>query len=198
MQKLLELIIKSEMDISSKIFKHEQIITRALNDLEKCIPSIRRSNIQLPIGIVKKVRDLLPEYRFVQNKTIQRNICYAIESLQFYEWILSRFKIYGPIKSYLVKVSIILADMVVEAMTREFIQQKNVRPHKKHSKNISKLKGLGVSDKLISSIEALHSRRSNIHLHLVTDLENEKYTATDWHNSLKCLYDSKSEYTKLL
>jgi len=198
MHKPLELIIKSEMDIGSKIFKHEQIITRALNDLEKFIPSIIRSNIQLPIGIVKKVRDLLPEYRFIQNRTIQRNICYAIESLQFYEWILSRFKIYGPIKSYLVKISIILADMVIEAMTREFIQQKNVRPNKSHSKNISKLNGLGVSDKLINSIKALHSRRSNIHLHLVTDLENEKDTAKDWYNSLKCLYDSKSEYTKLL
>ena len=198
MHKPLELIIKSEMDIGSKIFKHEQIITRALNDLEKFIPSIIRSNIQLPIGIVKKVRDLLPEYRFIQNRTIQRNICYAIESLQFYEWILSRFKIYGPIKSYLVKISIILADMVIEAMTREFIQQKNVRPNKSHSKNISKLNGLGVSDKLINSIKALHSRRSNIHLHLVTNLENEKDTAKDWYNSLKCLYDSKSEYTKLL
>jgi hypothetical protein len=186
------------MDNNSKIFELEHRITTDLNDLEKCIPSIRRSNIQLPIGIVKKVRDLLPEYQFIQNKTIQRNICYAIESLQFYEWILKRFASYGPIKSYLVKISIILADMVVEAMTREFIHQKNVRPHRKHSKNISKLKGLGISDKLISSIEALHSRRSNIHLHLVTDLENEKYTATDWYKSLKCLYDSKSEYTRLL
>ncbi|MBN1804246.1 MAG: hypothetical protein JW837_03255 [Sedimentisphaerales bacterium] len=43
------------------LFEHELIVTRALNDLEKCIPSNRISNIQLPIGIVKKVKDLLPE-----------------------------------------------------------------------------------------------------------------------------------------
>jgi hypothetical protein len=96
------------MENNSKIFETEQIITNALNVLERRIPVFRMT--------------------------------------------------YGPIKGNLVKIGIILADMVVEAMTREFIQQNKVMPNKKHSQNISKLKNLGVHTKLISAIKTLHSR----------------------------------------
>lgn len=153
---------------------------------------------KLPQGVVDTVENLLPRFQFVKNNTLRRNICYSVESLQFYEWILKSYEIYGPIKSYLIKTCVIVANSVVEAMTKEFIQQKGVKPNKKHSRNISKLKSLDVSDGLIDSIDKLRLRRSNIHLDLVMDLENDKYKEKDLRSSLECLHNSKSEYTKLL
>lgn len=180
------------------LYDCEERVSLDFARLEELLPPLRRANIKLPAGVVRSVKKIIPDFRFIGDETLRHNICYAVVALDFYEWILGRFYTFGPVKSYLVKTSIILADMVVEAMTRDFVHRKCIKPAKKHSKNICKLERLGVPKPLVKSVRALHSRRSNIHLHLVSDLEAEKYNERDWYLSLKCLYDAKKKFEELL
>lgn len=173
-------------------------ISKDLQRLEDVLPEDTRTDLAVPRGIIRRVEDILPEYGFVMNNTIRRNICYAVEALDFYRWIINRFKTYGPVSGYLYKTGIILIDMTVEAMTRDFLKQKRVRQNKKHSRNIPKLKTLGIPASLCERIEKLHNRRSNIHLHLVSDLEATKYRLKDWNGSILCLRHVREKFRELL
>jgi hypothetical protein len=175
-----------------------EIISKDLQKLEELLPDNVQVNLAVPKGIVRRVQDILPEYSFVSSNTIRRNICYAIEALDFYRWIINRFKLYGPVSGYLYKTGIMFTDMIVEAMTRDFLKQREVRLNKKHSRNITKLRSQGVPVKLCERIEKLHNRRSNIHLYLVSDLEATKYTLRDWNSSILCLQDTRKKFNKLL
>jgi hypothetical protein len=185
----------------SSLLSHIELserISKNLQRLEDILPEDTRTDLVVPRGIIRRVEDLLPEYDFIMNNTIQRNICYAVEALDFYRWIINRFKTYAPVSGYLYKTGIILADMIVEAMTRDFLKQRGVKQNKKHSKNIAKLKTLGVPTSLRERIEKLHSRRSNIHLYLISDLEATKYKLKDWNSSILCLHHVREKFRELL
>ena len=173
-------------------------ISQNLQRLEDILPEDTRTDLAVPRGVIRRVEDILPEYDFVMNNTIRRNICYSVEALDFYRWIINRFKVYGPVSGYLYKTGIILVDMIVEAMTRDFLKQKKVMQNKKHSKNIPKLKTLGMSASLCERIEKLHNRRSNIHLYLISDLEATKYKLKDWNSSILCLHHVREKFRELL
>lgn len=172
-------------------------ISKDLQRLEDTVPEGTRTDLSVPIGIIRRVEDILPEYGFVKNNTVRRNICYAVEALDFYRWIINRFKTYGPVSGYLYKTGIILVDMIVEAMTRDFLKQRGDGLNKKHSKNIPRLRDYGVPVVLCERIEKLHDRRSNIHLYLISDLEATKYTLKDWNISILCLHATREVFRKL-
>jgi len=173
-------------------------ISKELQRLEDILSENARTDLAVPRGIIRRVEDILPEYDFLMNNTIKRNICYAVEALDFYRWIINRFKTYGPVNGYLYKTGIMLVDMIVEAMTHDFLKQRRVKQNKKHSRNIAKLKTLGVPTSLRDRIEKLHNRRSNIHLYLVSDLEATKYRLKDWNSSILCLRDIRKKFCELL
>jgi len=185
----------------SSLLSHIELserISKNLQKLEDILPEDTRTDLVVPKGIIRRVEDILPEYDFVMNNTIRRNICYAVEALDFYRWIINRFKTYGPVSGYLYKTGIILADMIVEAMTCDFLKQRGIKQNKKHSRNIPKLKTLGVPASLCERIKKLHNRRSNIHLYLVSDLEATKYRLKDWNSSILCLRDIRKKFRELL
>jgi len=182
---------RSHIELSERISKD-------LQRLEDILSENTRTDLAVPRGIIRRVGDILPEYDFLMNNTIKRNICYAVEALDFYRWIINRFKTYGPVNGYLYKTGIILVDMIVEAMTHDFLKQKRVKLNKKHSKNILKLRTLGIPASLCERIEKLHNRRSNIHLYLISDLEATKYTLRDWNSSILCLHDIRKKFRELL
>ncbi len=174
-------------------------VSSQLQKIEDGLVEGQQVSIKPPFGIIRRVKeDLLPEYDFVADPTVKRNICYAVEALDFYRWIINRFEVYGPVEGYLYKTGFILVNMIVEAMTQDFLKQKQEKPGKKHPKNIEKLKRLGVSEELCAKMCILHSRRANIHLHLVSELESKKYTLEDWNRSIVCLQKARGEFRGIL
>jgi len=141
----------------------------------------------IPIGVVRKINDLLPLFGIHKNRTAVRNICYVIQFLDFLNWMLKTFHIYGPVLSYIHKTGIIFANMILEQLTYDYLKQKKIQPHQKYSKNIDKLEKYGVSKSHCQKMRSLNKRRSNIHLRLVTDLEYNKYSDQDWDRSFVCL-----------
>ena len=167
--------------------KLADIVSSRLQQIEDRLPSGKRVSIVVPKGVVRTVDTILPDYDFVSNPTVRRNICYAVEALDFYRWIINRFRLYGPVSAYLYKTGIILVDMVIEALTRDLLEQKGVSLSKSRAKNISKLSKHGVPSSLCERMRKLHERRGNIHLHRVSDLEATKYTVQDWNKCIRCL-----------
>jgi len=166
----------------------EQQTSLLLKDIEPLLGTTGRCDIKVPAGVVPTASSLRTEYSFIKNQTLLRNVTYALQSIAFYRWILRRFSLYGPVKSYIVKTGLILIYMLVEGMLHDFLEQKGHKPGKKIGKNIRLLKEkCGIRPELCSRIQDLHDRRANIHLHLVTDLENDKYTATDWNKAIATL-----------
>ncbi len=175
------------MDKEEKIRELTDQIASAMKELQGLLSQEDRTEIKVPGGVVRTVNELLSEYSFIGNSTIRRNVCYAIEALDFYRWIINRFNLYASVEGYLYKTGIILVNMIVEAIARDLLIQFNEEPGKKHSKNIPKLKKYGVDEKCCDALEKLRQRRSNIHLYLVSDLESQKYTLKDWNLSILCL-----------
>lgn len=157
----------------------------------------RKLKIRIPNGVVRKERELSQQYSFVCNRTIKKNICYAVEALDFIRWIVNRCEVYGPVAGYLYKMGIILSYMIVESMLYDFLFSKGKSPSKyKFQKNICKFNigwGQHSQVKLIcESMKKLHDRRANIHLFLVTDLEATKYTLRDWNLAIICLQNVRN------
>jgi hypothetical protein len=163
------------------------IVSKRLQQLEERAKEGERTAIYVPKGVIRKMDALLPKYILVSDSTVKRNICYAMEALDFYRWLINRFKLYGPVEGYLYKTGIILANMIVEAVTRDFLTRKWLTPSNKHLRNIDKLEQFGIPAGLCKKMHSLNSRRENIHLHLVSDLESAKYTLKDWNESILCL-----------
>lgn len=194
----LDKIITIEMNQEQTADDLAFIVSKSLRQIEETLSIDERVHIYVPAGVIRTVRKLQPEYSFVSDSTLRRNICYGIEALDFYRWLINRFGIYGPVAGYLYKTGIILIDSIVESITRDFLSQMNKTPCKKHSGNINKLETCGVPSPLCARIIALHGRRSNIHLHLVTDLEASKYDLKDWNRSIKCLHSIKEIFPHIL
>ena len=165
-------------------------ITKLLETYEHEIGNTR-GHLRVPSNVVRSVKQILPEYQFILNHTVRRNIAYAVEALDFHRWLINRFGIYGPVLGYEFKVGLVLIDMILEAMVRDFIERKGKKAAKKHSQNIKKLASLSVPQKMVDAVDNLHTRRSNIHLHLVSDLEATKYTLKDWNKAILCLHAAK-------
>jgi len=173
-------------------------ISQLLRDLEQELPEDGHGGIDVPPRVIRTAKELRERFAFVQDETLRCNVCYAIEALDFYRWLINRFCLYGPVFGYLVKTGLILIDMVIEALVRDLLVQKQIQPHSKLSQNLKKLVSAGVPQELRESSEALHSRRANVHLHLVTDRENAKYTMKDWNRSVTCLWEAEAVFRQLL
>ena len=170
-------------------------ISMLLRQLEAMIPKNQNTSIEIPNGVIRTVKEIMKGYTFVSSETIRSNIAYSVETIDFFRWLLSRFKIYGPVKSYIYKITIVLAYMIVEALVMDFLTQQGVKPSKKLNKNIPKLQDLRVSESLCEKIQKLHDRRANIHLNLVSDLEANKYNSEDWKQSKECIDLAKRTFT---
>lgn len=175
-----------------------QTISSDLRDLQNHPDLSASDKVRIPAGVIQSVSDIIEDYAFVKNTTLRRNICYAEEALDFYRWSLRQFRTYGPISSYLYKSGIIHADMIVEAIVRDFIKQWDRTPHKRHSRNLDKLEALQVPPSLLRRMKAPHTKRSNIYLHLVSSLESSKYKVEDWNRSMNCLRDSRKKLAALV
>lgn len=150
--------------------------------------------IRVPYGVIRRVGDLLPSFHFIKNQTVRRNVCYSLQSLYFFGWIIRSVNVYGPIKSNLYKTGIIFINMIIEAMTREYLQKNSTQPAKKHSSNIKKLENLNIPKGLIKNLITLNERRRSIHLHLVTNLEVDEYTPRDWEIAIQCLEEALKSF----
>jgi hypothetical protein len=175
-----------------------ETISSLLQQVENQLAAEEQIGIKIPWGVIRRVADILPDYNFISDQTIRRNICYAVEALDFYRWLINRFQLYGPVEAYLYKTGIILVNMIVEAMTRDFLLRRNKKPTKKHSKNIEKLEEEGIPEGLCTEMRALNSRRGNVHLHLISELEAEKYELRDWNLSMLCLQNTRKVFREML
>lgn len=168
-----------------------EVVSKDLQQIEECLGSgDQRLQIVVPRGVVRQVSEIQPDYNFVADETLKRNITYAVEALDFYKWIINRFRLYGPVAGYLYKTGIILVNMIIEALISDFLEQKGFDPANKHSKNIKKLRDkCGAPKPLCERMRKLNERRANIHLRLVTDLETTKYKLEDWNRAILLLKD---------
>lgn len=173
-------------------------ISKLIKELELCTSGNGVPRIEIPQRIVRTVQEIMKEYTFVSNETLKHNIAYSVEAMDFYRWLLLRFQVYGPVKSYIYKITVVLSYMIVEALVMDFLTQKGKKTSKKLKKNIPKLQALEINESLCEKIQRLHDRRSNIHLKLVSDLEANKYNATDWKNSQKCVDLTKKTFAEIL
>ena len=173
-------------------------ISKLLQELNLLASGDRVPGIEIPQGVVRTVKEIMKEYTFVSSKTLRSNIAYSVEAMDFYRWFLSHFKVYGPVKSYIYKITVVLTYMIVEAHVMDFLTQQGENPSKKLKKNIPKLQALKINESLCEKIQRLHDRRANIHLKLVSDLEANKYNATDWKNSQECVALTKKTFAEIL
>jgi hypothetical protein len=172
-----------------------EMVSKELQQIEERLDTDdRRLSIIVPSGVVRPVSKIRPDYEFVSDETLKRNITYAVEALDFYKWVINRFRLYGPVASYLYKTGVILVNMIIEALVYDFLGRKLPKGEQraeKYRKNINKLEDkCGVPKHLCERMRKLHERRANIHLQVVSDLESDKYTLKDWNMAMKPLKNS--------
>ena len=173
-------------------------ISSLLSQLEGALSSGAAGGIRLPPGIIPTVEQILPKYGFIRNRTIQRNIAYASEFLDYLAWLLNRFAIYGPILGYVIKVGVLVTYSIVEAMVWDLLNHRGLNPGKKVRKNLKKLRlELGVDEALCNRIIQVRERRRNIHLARITELEATDYSPDDWASAARLLEDVRVCFERL-
>ena len=103
-------------------------ISELLQELEDTLESeTQTSLIGIPKRVVPYLNKIEPKISFVQDKTLKKNVGYALLSISFLSWILKRFNVYGPVRSNLTKMGIVHMNMVIEGLTHEYLNQKKVQ-----------------------------------------------------------------------
>lgn len=155
--------------------------------------------IRVPPGVVRIATTIRSDYGFVADKGLKKNISYAVEALDFYRWIINRFRLYGPVASYLFKTGIILVNMIIEALVYDFLRQEGITPNSKHSKNIPKLREkCGAPKELCERIDHLREQRSKIHLYLLKGSEADAYSLRDWNKAMTLLRHVRDYFSRRL
>ncbi len=175
-----------------------EVVSELLRNIEEQLTvEDRRIEIRVPPGVVRIATTIRSDYRFVADTGLKRNISYAVEALDFYRWIINRFRLYGPVASYLYKTGIILVNMIIEGLVHDFLRREGIKPANKHSRNIRKLREqCGAPKALCERIDHLREQRSTIHLYLLRESEADAYSLRDWNKAVTLLRHVREYFSR--
>ena len=209
-----------------KYIKNNKIISYYLEENENILKSEgyfppsknftvkRGKRINIPKGYIRTAEKFQKLYHLndlVESPNVNKNISYALQLSDFYNFILNRFNIWGSIEVMVYKQAFINVVSIMEALISEssncinsFCEQSQCKNTSKCKNNISKQDGknmkravermfeLGILDKNEVNedrLKELYDLRNKIHIRLKTENEflDQEYVITLYNESLETL-----------
>jgi len=145
------------------------------------------AKIQFPRGFIRTASHFRQRLRFLNDKTLVRNISYALILTDVYRWVLNRTDIAGTAKEMIVKEGICLVGSLCESVTKDVLA--GIVGKKKGYKDRTKyLVDNGIIDEPLQiELDWVWDTRNNEHLFLVEIREHEHYKLSDYNRAIKAL-----------
>ena len=137
----------------------------------------KAGKVRFPRKFIGDVSTHNKKYNWVENDTLKRNLSYQYIFYDVLRWIANRTDIYGIAREMLYKHAIVVISSIAEGLLAAAAIELNY----KEKKFPSRLKHLlldGILDqKLHDGLLSMWKTRHAIHIHIVDDLEWDKYKA---------------------
>ena len=188
-------------EVLSQYYKNNGLISRLLNENEKILkesgynpPSLNYAvecdkRIHVPTGYIRTSKEFCNKYHLgeiVDENNVRKNISYALQLSDFYNYIVNRFYVWGSVEIMIYKQAFINAVSVIEALIIESATR--INRHCQNCKNIGKCKnnicksdrenmkkaaqkmhGLGIlkiTNEELSKLLEVYDQRNKIHIRL--------------------------------
>ncbi|MEM3473710.1 MAG: hypothetical protein QXE05_05675 [Nitrososphaeria archaeon] len=176
--------MKNEVELVEEISKDLKDFEALLKGKWKFNAPPEELKIDLPKGIFDTADDKRKELVFIENEVIKTNVSYHLMLLDFYEWLLNRFKIGLTFREMLIKESICLIGNICAALVKKLpgIDGKGVKPC------FDKLKNKGViDDKLREDLIWIWNTRNKEHIENLPEREYRKYNEGNYKKAREAL-----------
>ena len=167
-------------------------ITRASTDLQEIQSYLGQENhanakVQFPRGFIRTASHFRQRLHFLNDKTLLRNVSYALILSDVYRWLLNRTDIAGTAREMIIKEGICLVGSLCESITKDVLtgvvgKKKGYKDRTRH------LFENGVIDEILrTELDWVWDTRNNEHLFLVEIREHEHYKLSDYNRAIKVL-----------
>lgn len=145
------------------------------------------AKVRFPRGFIRTAAHFRQRLHFLNDKTLVRNISYALILSDVYRWLLNRTDIAGTAKEMIIKEGICLVGSLCESITKDVLT--GVVGRKRGYKDrIQNLVGNEIIDgALQTELDWVWDTRNNKHLFLVEIREHEHYRLSDYNRAVRAL-----------
>ena len=188
-----EITTHAELAASKAIVdEHIQAIQDYLGDRNHADGRIR-----FPRGYLRTVGSFYSTLGFVRDRTLRRNICYALVTADVLRWVTNRTDLWGLPREMISKMGVVLMGSICEALTVEGTRGIIGKRHR-FCDRATRMEAAGmISESVRDELHWLWNRRSAIHLHDVSVMEYGVYDVKDYNRAVKvtrALRDALDEY----
>lgn len=201
-KRISELLIENESILKDEGFKPPIINYSVAND----------ERIKIPYGYIRKADEFNKEYsleNIVKDKNVRKNISYALQLSDYYNFLLNRFNIWGSIRTLLYKQAFINIVSIIEALMLESANRinsfckecerigrcknnisKHDRNNMKHAvEKLFNLKILTLTEQDKERLIQLYDYRNKVHIRLNAQNEflDNKYNMDLYNEAIKIL-----------
>ena len=183
--------IKSEEDFQKSIdlvSDHLQSITNYVQANKAKPPKIR-----FPRGYFQTVSSIKRKFSWLENSVVQGNVSYHYMYLDTIRWISNFTDIYAAPQVMIFKHAIIsyatICECLIDGAAKKFnLDEKRTIPQLKKLRSLSV-----VTADLVLDMDWLWNLRHDLHIHLVTESESERYSVDDANRSASILSNLESQ-----
>ena len=206
-------IASNNKEISELLRNNEGLIREAGFEPPKENFCIKQENkIKFPAGYIRTTKYFNGQYHLddvIENESVRKNLSYALQISDFYDFIIKRFYIWGSVETLLYKYAFVNIISVIEALIVECVNRlnssciscdktrncdkkinKNERNNMKSAlKKLRELNILELSDNEQNEILDLYDLRNKIHIRLSEQNEflDDQFNEEIYNKSIKLL-----------
>ena len=145
------------------------------------------AKIRLPRGFIRTAVHFRERLNFLNDKTLVRNISYALILSDVYRWLLNRTDVAGTAKEMIIKEGICLVGSLCESITKDVLTG-IVGKKKGYKDRTQYLVDSGIiGAALQTELDWVWNTRNNEHLFLVEIREHEHYRLSDYNRAVRAL-----------
>lgn len=145
------------------------------------------AKIRFPRGFIRTAVHFRERLNFLNDKTLVRNISYALILSDVYRWLLNRTDVAGTAKEMIIKEGICLVGSLCESITKDVLTG-IVGKKKGYKDRTQYLVDSGIiGAALQTELDWVWNTRNNEHLFLVEIREHEHYRLSDYNRAVRAL-----------
>lgn len=177
----------------------QRVVTRVNADLQAIQNYLGQDNhanakVRFPRGYIRTAAHFRECLNFLNDKTLVRNISYALILSDVYRWILNRTDIAGTAKEMIIKEGICLIGALCESITKDALSG-TVGKNRGYKARTQYLAEKNIIDNVLQAdLDWVWDTRNNEHLFLVEIREHEHYKLSDYNRAVKTLRSLRKKF----
>lgn len=145
--------------------------------------------VRFPRGYLRPVGHFYQQLRFVDDKGLRRNLCYALVLSDVLRWIINRTDLWGLPKEMVSKIGIVVMGAICESIAINGTRGLIGRRHAFCARVELMVNHKIITEDLRDELQWLWQKRCAIHIHDVSYLEYGRYNVGDYNRAVRATRD---------